>query len=213
MADETSPCTSTRCRRADGDAARPHGRRAEPGSRLCGLCRRAVLRDLAALPGLHGHSEAEMGRPSGGAPAQRITGSRESVLPVRSSVLEGRREVVAVLSSWSRLVVDEVAEAAPPRRTVAAMAAFLGRHAGWLAARPEAGRFADEMARATAGLRREEAAPRVGLTSLGPCVEPGCSAEVFLPRRGGEGLVLRGPVCTAGHVLTPRQWLALRESA
>ncbi|WP_326783202.1 hypothetical protein [Streptomyces sp. NBC_00151] len=213
MTDQSSLCTSTRCRRADGDAGRPRGRRAEPGSRLCGLCRRAVVRDVAALPGLHGHSESERGRPSGGAPAQRVTGSREAALPVRSSALEARHDVVAALSAWSRLVVDEVAGAAPPRRTVADMAAFLGRYAGWLAARPEAGRFADEMARATAGLRREDTAPAAGLVPLGPCVEPGCTAEVFLPRRGGEGLLLRGPVCTAGHVLTPRQWLALREAA
>ncbi|MFD5815770.1 hypothetical protein [Streptomyces sp. NPDC127038] len=213
MADETYLCTSTRCRKADGDAARPRGRRAEPGSRLCGLCRRAVVRDVASLPGLHGHSEAEMSRPSGGAPAQRITGTRETALPVRASALEARRDVVAALSSWSRLVVDQVADAVPPHRTVAAMAAFLGRHAGWLATRPEAGRFADEMARAAAALRQEDTAPRTDLSSLGPCVEPGCEAEVFLPRRGGEGLLLRGPVCTAGHVLTPRQWLALRETA
>ncbi|MGW1964992.1 hypothetical protein ACWCPD_32670 [Streptomyces sp. NPDC001935] len=213
MADESSLCTSTRCRRADGDAGRPRGRRAEPGSRLCGLCRRAVVRDLAALPELHGHSESERNRPSGGAPAQRITGSREAALPVRSAALDARHDVVAVLSAWARLVVDEVADAAPPRRTVADMAAFLGRHTGWLAARPEAGRFADEMARATAGLRRENTAPAADLVPLGPCVEPGCAAEVFLPRRGGEGLLLRGPVCAAGHVLTPRQWLALREAA
>ncbi|MFE1289758.1 hypothetical protein [Streptomyces sp. NPDC058751] len=213
MADETSQCASTRCRRADGGIARPHGRRAETGSRLCGLCRRAVARDVAALPGLYGHSESERGRPSGGAPAQRVTGSREAGLPVRPSALEARHDVVAVLSAWSRLVVDEVADAVPPRRTVADMAAFLGRYADRLAARPEAGRFADEMARATAALRREDSAPATGLVSLGPCVEEGCAAEVFLPRRGGEGLLLRGPVCAAGHVLTPRQWLALREAA
>ncbi|MET7987649.1 MULTISPECIES: hypothetical protein [unclassified Streptomyces] len=213
MADETSPCTSTRCRRADGDTARPRGRRAEPGSRLCGLCRRAVVRDLAALPELHGHSESEVGQPSGGAPAQRITGSREAALPVRSAALEARRGVVTELSAWSRLVVDEVTDAAPPRRTVADMAAFLGRHVGWLVTRPEAGTFADGMARAAAGLRRENTAPAADLVPLGQCVEPGCTAEVFLPRRGGEGLLLRGPVCAAGHVLTPRQWLALREAA
>ncbi|MFJ7967301.1 hypothetical protein [Streptomyces sp. NPDC096324] len=213
MADETTLCTSTRCRRADGDAGRPRGRRAEPGSRLCGLCRRAVVRDVAALPELHGHSESERNRPSGGAPAQRITGSREAALPVRSAALDARHDVVAVLSAWARLVVDGVADAAPPRRTVADMAAFLGRYIGWLAAHPEAGRFADEMGRATAGLRRESTAPAADLVRLGPCVEPDCTAEVFLPRRGGEGLLLRGPVCAAGHVLTPRQWLALREAA
>ncbi|MFF2364034.1 hypothetical protein ACFVU0_15185 [Streptomyces sp. NPDC058122] len=213
MADETTLCTSTRCRRAAGDAGRPRGRRAEPGSRLCGLCRRAVVRDVAALPELHGHSESERNRPSGGAPAQRITGSREAALPVRSAALDARHDVVAVLSAWARLVVDGVADAAPPRRTVADMAAFLGRYIGWLTAHPEAGRFADEMGRATAGLRRESTAPAADLVPLGPCVEPDCTAEVFLPRRGGEGLLLRGPVCAAGHVLTPRQWLALRAAA
>jgi hypothetical protein len=108
------------------------------------------------------------------------------------------------------LVLDAAGPAkAPPKRTVPELAAFLGRHVPVLAAHPAAGSAADEIAQVAAALRLVVAPPKPDLVPLGRCVEPGCEAEVTLPERGGDDLVLRGPMCGAGHVLTPRQWLLL----
>ncbi|UYQ62637.1 hypothetical protein [Streptomyces peucetius] len=212
MADRIpSQCTSTRCRRAAQEGGLP-SRRAEPGARLCGSCLRAFLRDLAALPALHRESEQYL-TPAEGGLAPRVTGSRENTLPVSTKAVDSRHDAVARLSSWARLVAEERPSTTPPRRTVTAMTAFLTGHKDWLVAHPAAGRMADEIAAAAAGLRDLDVRRSADLVPLGACVEPGCEAQVSLPRRGGDDLVLRGPVCGAGHVLTPRQWLAMKEAA
>ncbi|WP_329563716.1 hypothetical protein [Kitasatospora sp. NBC_01266] len=201
-------CTSTRCSRADQAGPAPHRRRATSGTRLCTACRATLLRDLAALPELHAESEEFLQTGSTDSVPQRITGSREQRLPVSSGALEARHDAVARLSSWTQAVLDEVPSARAPRRTVADMADFLGRHADWLAAHRAAGCAADEIAATAAALRALSAAPQTGLVPLGQCSEPGCTAPVSMPSRGGEAVVLRGPMCAAGHVLTPLQWLA-----
>lgn len=214
MADPTSrpslpaQCASNRCRRAARSGVL--GRRpAEPGARLCGPCRRALAADLAALPALHHESEQHLVLPARQGGLARVTGHRPDPPPVSDAALEARHDAVVRLASWARLVLDETGAGRPPERTVPALAAFLGRHVGVLAAHPAAGPAADEIARTASALRLVVAPPKPGLVPLGRCVEPGCEAEVTLPERGGENLVLRGPMCGAGHVLTPRQWLLL----
>lgn len=215
MADPTtsdSPsaaCTARRCRRTAGSGALRR-RPALPGARLCGSCSRALRADLAALPGLHQDSEEHMILPARQAGLPRVTGHRPQAPPVSEEALQARHDTVVRLAYWARLVLEEAEAApAPPERTVPALAAFLGRHADVVAALPAAGTAADEIAHAATALRRIVAPPRPALVPLGRCVEPGCEAEVSLPGRGGDGLVLRGPMCGAGHVLTPRQWLLL----
>ncbi|MEG8276563.1 hypothetical protein [Streptomyces sp. AHA2] len=204
-------CASRRCRRAggsDGLRRRP----ALPGARLCGSCRRALAADLAALPGLHDDSEEHLILPARQAGLPRVTGHRPQAPPVSEEALQARHDTVVRLAFWARLVLEEAGTAPkPPERTVPALAAFLGRHADVLAALPAAGTAADEIAHASTALRRIVAPPRPALVPLGRCVEPGCEAEVSLPGRGGDDLVLRGPMCGAGHVLTPRQWLLLNQ--
>ncbi|MFD6028514.1 hypothetical protein [Streptomyces griseoluteus] len=215
MADPTSrrslpaQCASNRCRRAARSGG-PRRRSAEPDARLCGPCRRALAADLAALPALHHESEQHLVLPARQGGLARVTGHRPEPPPVSDAALEARHDAVVRLASWARLVLDETgAGQPPPERTVPALAAFLGRHVGLLAAHPAAGPAADEIARVATALRSVVAPPRPDLVPLGRCVEPGCEAEVTLPERGGEDLVLRGPMCGAGHVLTPRQWLLL----
>ncbi|MEC4015046.1 hypothetical protein [Streptomyces sp. H27-D2] len=212
MADRaSSQCTSTRCRRTAGGAI--PGRRAAQGARLCAPCSRTLLRDLQALPALYEESEQYLTPASSTALTQRVTGTRENTLPVSETALEARHDTLARISSWARLVADERSCSAASSRTVAALAGFLAGHADWLVTHPAAGRAADELAATAAALRNLSATPRAQLVPLGSCVEPGCDAEVSLPRRGGDDLVLRGPMCAAGHVLTPRQWLALKAAS
>ncbi|BBC36678.1 uncharacterized protein SGFS_079720 [Streptomyces graminofaciens] len=206
-------CASHRCRRAARSEALRR-RPAAPGSRLCGSCGRALAADLAALPALHHESEQQLVLPARQAGLARVTGHRPDAPPVSDAALEARHDAVVRLASWARLVLDESADAAtgaPPGRTVPELAAFLHRHVGFLAAHPAAGPAADEIAQVATALRLVVSPPKPELVPLGRCVEPGCDAEVSLPGRGGDDLVLRGPMCGAGHVLTPRQWLLLNQ--
>ncbi|MEU4483766.1 hypothetical protein AB0H94_02560 [Streptomyces purpurascens] len=202
-------CASNRCRRAarsDSLRRRP----AAPGARLCGPCKRALAADLTALPALHEESEQRLVLPARQGGLARVTGHRPDTPPVSDAALDARHDAVVRLASWARLVLDEdPAAGAPPERSVPELAVFLGRHIDFLAAHPAAGPAADEIARTATALRLVVAPPRPGLVPLGRCVEPDCDAEVSLPGRGGDELVLRGPMCGAGHVLTPRQWLLM----
>lgn len=225
MAAPTSPrslpaeCTSKRCRRAARSGA-PRRRTARQGARLCGSCLRGLAADLAALPGLHEESEQHLVLPARQGGLARVTGHRPDAPPVSEAALEARHDAVVRLASWAGLVREAAdreeatdrgeptaRKEAPPQRTVPELAAFLVRHIDLLAAHPAAGPAADEIARLVTALRLVVAPPKPELVPLGRCVEPGCEAEVTLPERGGDDLVLRGPMCRAGHVLTPRQWL------
>lgn len=201
-------CASQRCRRAElsGDlSSRPSLR----GFHLCGACRRGLAADLDALPGLYREGEEQAILPArrslpvkGSAPGPEA--------PVNEAGVEARHEAVICLAFWARLALEGCPAGSPaPRREVPELAAFLRRHVDLLAADPAAGSAADEIAQVVGRLRRLVAPPRATLVPLGRCVEPGCDADVLLPARGGEDLVLRGPRCRAGHVLTPRQWLLL----
>ncbi|WP_103501675.1 MULTISPECIES: hypothetical protein [Streptomyces] len=216
MADPTPsgpvPCAAQRCQRAgrSGDLRR---RPAAPGFRLCGSCRRTLAADLAALPELHRDSEEQSVLPARNAAAVRVTGHLPAA-PAGEVGVEVRHDAAVRLVFWSRLVLDEqTSEPAPPGRAVPELAEFLARHVDFLAAHPAAGPAADEIADVAGALRRLVAPPRAPLVPLGRCVEPGCGAEVLLPGRGGDDLVLRGPKCRAGHVLTPRQWLLLKRGS
>ncbi|EST24049.1 hypothetical protein N566_25210 [Streptomycetaceae bacterium MP113-05] len=207
-------CDTARCTTAHDADTTVHGRYAPPGSWLCGHCKDALLRDLAAIPELFRESEQYLQTgDGGGGPVERLTGSRTNSTPVNDDVLEARHETVVRLAKWARTAVNLAPSAAAPARTVAAMAAFLLQNAESVTTVSTAGRMADEMAGAAAALRRLGGPGPAALLLLGHCVEPGCGAEVTLPRRGGDGVVLRGPSCTAGHILTPRQWLALKDAA
>ncbi|MEV6259572.1 hypothetical protein AB0M42_02225 [Streptomyces sp. NPDC051784] len=202
-------CASSRCRRAArSDALRR--RRAAPGALLCASCKRALAADLAALPALHHESEQQLVLPARQQGPARATGHRPDAPPMSDAAIEARHDALVRLASWARLVLDETHPAeVPTDRSVPALARFLGQHADFLAAHPAAGPAADEIGRVATALRALVAPPRPELVTLGRCVEPGCDAEVSLPGRGGDDLVLRGPMCGAGHVLTPRQWLLM----
>ncbi|ASU78667.1 hypothetical protein CDG81_10705 [Actinopolyspora erythraea] len=117
------------------------------------------------------------------------------------------------LSAWTRHAIELVRPAVAPQRTVSEMAAFLREQLDVLVVRQETTRLADETASTASSLRQLRGQERAELVSLGRCTEPGCEATVTLPRRGGDDVVLRGPSCAKGHVLAPRQWLALKGTA
>lgn len=88
-----------------------------PGRRICDACLRRLHRDLTALPTLY----AACDRP------------------------ETRTAMQAVLTSWAALVATEWRVPAPAP-TVPALAAFLDRHANWLASHGGADLLVDDAA-------------------------------------------------------------------
>jgi hypothetical protein len=121
-----------------------------------------------------------------------------------------RSDIVAILASWSGLVVTERAVARPVRRDVGMLAAFVGAHLDWLLAHPAAADFAEEVTTlARAARRAAQPGARIHL-ELGQCVRPGCESPLFATTHGDGGTALTGHVrCDSGHVWQAHQWLPL----
>ena len=189
--------------------------------------REKVRRDLAEVPELYQRCESLLVRfPP--AFTQRVAGSGTTGLVLDERVTEARRDLVAVLASWSGLVADE-RRVGRPGRDAAELAAFLAVHLDWLLAHPAGPCFAAELG-AAAGAAREVSRSGSGPgIELGPCVEEGCD-HVMVAARGAcspsERSELPGPSgpsglsessgpsglevrCAAGHAWSPRQWLRL----
>lgn len=166
----TTACVGTGCVRREGAGLARH--LPDAGSRLCSPCRGGLLRDLRQLPGLY----EECARQLGGRPVrtgERTSGGPLPGMPFDTRAAEVRSSVLGVLSSWATLVVEERGVTAP-RRTVAALAEFLARHADWLSGHRAAAEACEEVARLVRRARRAidpEPDHRVG---IGSCVEPGC---------------------------------------
>lgn len=175
-------CASSRCRRAAHSDALPR-RRAAPGARLCGSCKRALAADLAALPTLHHESEQQLVLPARQRGPARITGHRPDAPPVSDAALEARHDALVRLTSWARLVLDEAGSVGtPPDRTVPALASFLGRHTDFLAAHPAGGPAADEIGHVATALRALVAPPRPG-----SCRSAAASSRTATPRSPSPG--------------------------
>ncbi|MGK5630293.1 hypothetical protein [Streptomyces sp. URMC 123] len=96
---------------------------------LCRSCRDRLENHLVALPAIYDELEASLvpappGVGRGPGPAPDLAATADAV--------EARAAIRGTLAAWAELVVDSLA-ATPPRRTVPALAAFLRRHADWLA--------------------------------------------------------------------------------
>lgn len=86
-------------------------RRAVDGLLLCPGCLRGLRESIDSLPALWSELEASLVRsPGRGAP---VSGSREAPLPGRLAPAEQRRDMVAVLVSWCRVVAEERGVAMP----------------------------------------------------------------------------------------------------
>ncbi len=98
-------------------------------------------------------------------------------ISLNSSAVEARDFVRARLLAWSDLVANERACAAPDR-SVAAMAAFLHRHAHWLCAHTAAADVVAEIAETAATAKRAAYPHRVRKFRVGPCVEQRCGGSL-----------------------------------
>lgn len=181
------------------------------GSVLCAACIRRVERSLGALPGLHQeclhHVSPTTARPTN---PTKVSGSRkQDYLDI--SVLDARHNILAILESWSGMVVENLGTTAPPR-LVPQLARFLTLHLEWLAAQPPAVEFADEIEGLVVELRHTiDPEPSDLQTLTRKCVVDGCTGTISVspkdsPRAGNSSIT-----CSSGHSWEMREWLSLRK--
>jgi hypothetical protein len=171
-----------------------------------------VRRDLAEAAELYQRCESLLVRfPP--AFTQRVAGGGSTGLVLDEQVTEARRDLVAVLASWSGLVADERG-VRRPGRDAGELAAFLAVHLDWLLDHPAGSCFAAELGAAAAAAREASRSGSGPGIELGPCVAEGCDQMMVAASASGPaasasasaGLEVR---CGAGHAWAPRQWLRL----
>jgi hypothetical protein len=175
---------------------------------LCDPCIRQVEGTLRTLPGLYQESLHHIAPVARRMSTTRVSGSRARD-PLNWSALDARRDIVAILESWSDLVVEETGTAAPSR-SVPQLARLLLLNVQWLTAQPPAKDFADEIEELKAELLRTiDPGPGALDSWMRRCVVDGCAGVISpAPRGAGQGPHTIG--CSAGHEWEMREWITLR---
>jgi hypothetical protein len=187
----------------------PRELRAASGSVLCDPCIRQVEGNLRTLPGLYQESLHHIAPVSRRMNTTRVSGSR-SRDHLNLSALDARRDILAILESWSGLVVEELGTSAPSR-SVPQLTRMLLMNVAWLTAQPPAADFADEIEELKAELLRTIDPDPGELNALiRECVVDGCPGVISTsPQQAGAGAqsTIR---CSSGHEWEMREWITLR---
>ncbi|MBY8882380.1 hypothetical protein [Actinacidiphila acidipaludis] len=183
--------------------------RAASGSLLCGPCIEQVEGNLRALPPLYQESLHHIAPVSRRMSGTRVSGSR-SKDHLNMSALDARRDIVAILESWSEFVVDERGRAAPSR-SVPQLTRMLLANVAWLAAQPPAADFADEIEDLKAELLRAiDPGPGDGGSLNRRCVVAGCPGVITSAGRGASPGGRSSIGCSSGHSWDMHEWITLR---
>jgi hypothetical protein len=204
-------CEGRGCRKTDAEPDRRSV--AIPGLRLCRGCRERLVARLEELPHLHEACGRVLSAGNSQGPREIRAGSPSQGLPFNGAAADVRAEIMAFLSSWCGLVAQGRGTTAP-ERAVWALAAFLRRHADWLAAHPAAAEAADEIARLTGRARRVAYPDQIRRLKVGACVEAGCDGELVAWIRAQETTAPGKIQCEAEprHCWTGQQWAQLRRA-
>lgn len=145
------------------------------GLHLCRACLDNLAAGLENLPSLYN----DCGRLLGGSdqPRDRTSGGPMPGTPFNAAAADVRAEILSILGSWSGMVVHERCVTAP-RRTVSALAKFLGKHVNWMAAHVTATEATEEVAELVWSARRVAYPNHVRRVPIGACVEVGCAGEL-----------------------------------
>jgi hypothetical protein len=181
-------------------------RRTVAGLQLCRACRDNLAAGLENLPGLYN----ACGRLLGGSdqPRDRTSGGPMPGMPFNTAAADVRARILGVLGSWSGMIVEEQRVTAP-RRTVSALAKFLGKHVDWMAAHVTAAEATDEVAQLVWSARRVAYPNPVRRVSIGACVEVGCAGELVAFVHPQEPLLQAEISCDADqcHSWLGHQWM------
>lgn len=186
-------------------------RRVVAGTRLCRACHDSLVTALEKLPGLY----RECGRLLAGSdrPRDRTSGGPLPGLPFNAAAADARDSILRVLASWSGLVVEQ-RHVTAPRRTVGALAGFLGRHVDWVAAQSIACDVTDEVAELVRSARRVAYPRPLRRVPVGACVEVGCGGGLFAVVDPDEALLPSEICCDTDpqHRWPAHRWTQLRRS-
>jgi hypothetical protein len=195
--------------RAEGRARR----RTTNGSRLCRACRDRLEAEIELIPRLYEECERVLGGGVADGLRERTTGGSLPGLPFNGAAAEVRTRMLATLGSWSGLVAQERGLPAP-ERTVAATAAFLLRHASWLAEHPAVTEATEEIAKLVRDGRRVTRSDGNRTVRVGPCTEPDCPGTLSFTLhdhpRGAEPKIRCD--ADAAHSWAVHQWSELNRS-
>jgi hypothetical protein len=188
----------------------PQELRAVTGSVLCASCIKQVENNLRALPGLYQECLHHIIPPSRRMDQTKVSGSRKQD-HLNVSALDTRYGIVSVLESWSQFVVDERGVTAPTR-SVPQLVRFLVRHLEWLAGRPPAADFADEIDSLRAELLRTiDPGPGDAHGIVRQCVVDDCTGTIVTSPhavgRAGKSSIS----CSSGHTWEMHEWIILRQ--
>jgi hypothetical protein len=183
---------------------------AAAGSALCVPCIRQMERNLRTLPALHQESLHHVSPTPRRTNPTKVSGSRNRD-HLDISVLDARHNILAILESWSGIVVEKLGSVAPDR-SVPQLARFLIANLEWITAQPPAADFADEIESIAAELRRTiDPDPGDLHTLIRKCVVDNCTGTITAsPQRAGN--TGRSSIkCSSGHSWEMREWLTLRQ--
>src|SRR5690606_12537238 len=129
--------------------------------------------------------------------AERTSGSPDPTRLPNPAAMEARGTIRAVLAAWCRLIAEERGVELP-EDTVAAMGAYIARHAHWLAAHPAAGEASDELRELAHGRPWRVAYPDgTRRVEVGPCLYDGCEGTIRAVLRASDSLLPSRIVCDA----------------
>jgi hypothetical protein len=138
-------CVAPHCARETGP---------ERGFRLCARCRDELVATLSELPRLYQGCEKLLRRRYRDT-ATAAGGATPSAMGLTEAVRVARRQLREALAGWCAMTAQERGERGPDPSKVHTMAVFLRKNANWLAAHPQAGDWAADIAEMSAGLGRE----------------------------------------------------------
>lgn len=183
--------------------------RAAGGSVLCATCIGQVEQNLRALPGLYQeslHQVAPVARRIG---QTRVSGSR-SRDHLNMSVLDARFNILTVLDSWAKFVVEKLGVAAPTR-SVPHLSRFLLRHLEWLAGQPPAADFVDEIhGLGVELLHTIDPGPGERHGPGRQCVVDHCTGTISTSAQRTSNTGKKVIQCSSGHSWEMHEWIMLR---
>lgn len=181
------------------------------GSALCARCAKQLDRSLRALPGLHReclhHMSSSARRTSN---PTKVSGSRQRD-HLNVSALDTRHNILAVLGSWSEIVVEELGIDAP-ERSVSHLVRFLTDNLAWLTAQPPAKDFAEEIETLRGDLLRViDPGHSSHRAFVAECVVDYCTGKISASPQNYANSTKSSITCSSGHSWEMREWLTLRQ--
>lgn len=140
---------------------------------------------------------------------ERTSGRARGGIRLNEAAVAIRSDIVEVLTSWCRLIVEELHVPGPRKRDVWTLTEFLTAHIDWLSAHPDAGDFTAKLAELRASACEVVGRIRRTNAELGQCAWPACGRPLQLVRSTADDPAPCQVSCAAGHVWRPEQWLLL----